>query len=53
MRNDMIRRLEHADQLGRAHRKLIIFVFRSEGAIAIYVRGRRIYQRGWNYEKGQ
>lgn len=42
MRDDRVRRIETVDEIAKA-KKRIIFVFRSEKAIAIYLLGKRIY----------
>ena len=48
MRDDRVRQLATADEIARA-KKRVIFVFRSDGAIAIYILGRRIWaSKAWN-----
>lgn len=43
MRDNRIRNLELADQLGHTYRRRGIFVFKSDGAVAVYLFGKRIY----------
>ena len=48
MRNDMVRQLATADKIAKAKRR-VIFVFRSDGAVAIYILGRRVWaSKAWN-----
>lgn len=48
MRDDRIRQIATVDEIAKA-KKLILFVFRSENAIAIYIFGKRIYcSKIWN-----
>lgn len=47
MRDDRICLLTTADVLGRANRFMPIFRFKSGDAVAYYIFGRRVYDKGW------
>lgn len=49
MRDNRIRQLASVDELARSFRKRVIFVFKTDGAKAIYIFGHRIYaSKAWN-----
>jgi hypothetical protein len=47
MRDDRVRQLVTADVIAWQHRRLPLFIFKSDNARAIYVFGRRVKQTGW------
>lgn len=47
MRDDRVRHIATADALAWQYRHYPVFVFKSDGARAIYVFGRRVKQTGW------
>lgn len=42
MRDDRVRQIETADEIAKS-RKQVLFIFRSDNAIAIYIFGKRVY----------
>lgn len=49
MRDNRIRMLATADELAKAFKHRTIFVFKSDGAKAIYIFGKRVYaSKAWN-----
>lgn len=49
MRDNRVRTIATADQLANAFKRQPIFIFKSDGAKAIYIFGRRIFaSKEWN-----